>query len=169
MGSKAAEALRAVVFDKRFLANLDMYTTFRHTGTIETFNSMLTKYAPKRIAFEYIYFVCRIVLAAIDHNMHLFRPLAATKEGANLFKLKYSKRTKTHHAEPVKIPKEYSYVPSLLGRILQCRKESTISVLTRNIRRERDPKNIAPIIDPMISPPVKDLLVKERYSRMSKT
>ena len=116
IGSKAAKALRAVVFDKRFLANLDMYTTFRHTGTIETFNSMLTKYAPKRIAFEYIYFVCRIALAAIDHNMQLFRPLAATKEGANIFKLKYSKRTKTHHAEPVKIPKEYSYVPSLFIR-----------------------------------------------------
>ncbi len=41
--SKAAEALRSVVFDKRFVANFEMYTNFRHTGSIETFNSMLTK------------------------------------------------------------------------------------------------------------------------------
>lgn len=28
--------------------------TFRHTGEFENFNSMMTKYAPKRMAFEYV-------------------------------------------------------------------------------------------------------------------
>ena len=28
----------------------------RHTGELENFNSMMTKYAPKRIAFEYVLF-----------------------------------------------------------------------------------------------------------------
>ena len=166
--SKPAEALRAVVFDKKFISNLDRYTGFRHTGSVETFNSMLTKYAPKRIAFEYIYFVCRMALAAIDHNMHLHRQLAKTKDGKEIFKVKYSKRTKTHHAEPVKVNKDYSYIPQLLSRILQRRKESTGTVLARNIRNERDPKHIAPLIDPMILPPTKDLLIKEHQSRVLK-
>ena len=98
--SKPAEALRAVVFDKKFISNLEKYIRFWHTGSIETFNSMLKKYAPKRIAFEYIYFVCPMALAAIDHNMHLHRQLARTKDGEEIFKVRYCKRTKTHHAEP---------------------------------------------------------------------
>ncbi len=53
--SKAAEALRNVVYDKRFLSSLSQYIYFRHTSSLENFNSMLTKYAPKRIAFEYVY------------------------------------------------------------------------------------------------------------------
>eukprot|EP00795_Rhopilema_esculentum_P016102 gene16102-7456_t len=125
--SKPAEALRAVVFDRKFLTNFEMYTSFRHTG-----------------------------------------PFAKTKDGKEIFKVKYSKRTKSHHAEPVKVDKEYAYIPHLLAKILQCRKESTASVLTRNIRSERDPKNIAPLIDPMVLPPTKDLLVKEHYSRFAK-
>ena len=126
------------------------------------------KYAPKQLAFEYVYFISRMALAAIDHNMHLYRPLATTKEGKEIFKLKYSKRTKSHHAEPVKIQKDYCYIPSILSGILQCHKESTGSVLVRNTRCARDPKLIAPIIDPMVLPPSKDVLIRELKSRMMK-
>ena len=53
--SKSAEALRTIVYDKRFIGSLSHYIHFRHTSALENFNSMLTKYAPKRIAFEYVY------------------------------------------------------------------------------------------------------------------
>eukprot|EP00112_Aurelia_sp_Birch-Aquarium-sp1_P016508 Seg3753.2 transcript_id=Seg3753.2/GoldUCD/mRNA.D3Y31 product="hypothetical protein" protein_id=Seg3753.2/GoldUCD/D3Y31 len=109
--SKAAAALRSVVFDKKILANFERYVTFRHTGNVENFNSMLTKYAPKRIAFEYIYFIARMALAAIDHNLHLYRPLAESREGNQLFKKKYNRRTKAYHAEPVKSAKKHEYMP----------------------------------------------------------
>lgn len=33
----------------------------------------MTKYVPKRMAFEYPYFIMRVMLAALDHNFHLFR------------------------------------------------------------------------------------------------
>ncbi|XP_068735198.1 uncharacterized protein [Montipora capricornis] len=71
--SKALTALREVVLDKKWLNNLEFYVRFRHTSVLESYNSMLTKYAPKRMAFEYPYFIMRIMLAAIDHNMHLSR------------------------------------------------------------------------------------------------
>lgn len=100
--SSAAEALRVVVFDKRFTNNLQHYIHFRHTGGLESFNSMLTKYAKKRLAFEFIYFVARIALAALDHNMHLFRNQARNNNGELLYKRKYSRRSRKYHAEPVK-------------------------------------------------------------------
>ncbi|KAK2552005.1 hypothetical protein P5673_027019, partial [Acropora cervicornis] len=66
--SKAMAALRKIVLDPKWLSNLHFYVRFRHTAELENFNSMMTKYAPKRIAFEYPYFIMRIHLAAIDHN-----------------------------------------------------------------------------------------------------
>ena len=165
--SKAAAALRSVVFDKKFLANFEHYVTFRHTGNVENFNSMLTKYAPKRVPFEYIYFIARMALAALDHNLHLYRPLAISREGNKLFK-KHNRRTKAYHAEPVKSAKQHEYMPCLLSRVLKARQERTATVLERNIRRHDDPKRIAPIVDPNVQPPAMDFLVKERFSRLKK-
>ncbi|PFX12866.1 hypothetical protein AWC38_SpisGene23107 [Stylophora pistillata] len=74
---KSSRALAALRKDwsliKKWLSNLTFYVRFRHTSVLESYNSMLTKYAPKRMAFEYPYFIMRIMLAAIDHNMHLCR------------------------------------------------------------------------------------------------
>ena len=54
---------------------------------------------------RYEFFVARVLLAAIDHNMHIFRPHATTDGGALKYARKYSKRTKKWRAEPVKIKK----------------------------------------------------------------
>ena len=165
--SAAAEALRQVVFDKRFTSNLDHYVRFRHTGSLENFNSMLTKYAPKRIAFEYIYFVARIVIAAIDHNMHLMRPQAKSKDGSYLYKKKYSRRSRKYHAEPVKDKKEYLYIPSLLAAILHNRVEKKDTVKKQVVRRSNDPKHISPTIDSQNPPPPTKELVANRISRLA--
>ena len=62
---------------------------------------MLTKYAPKRLAFEFNYFVACIALAALDHKMHLFQREERNKNGELVYKRKYS-RSRKYHAEPVK-------------------------------------------------------------------
>eukprot|EP00795_Rhopilema_esculentum_P007938 gene7938-13828_t len=139
---------------------------FRHTGNVENCNSMLKKYAPKRVAFEYIYFIARIALAAMDHNLHLFRPLAVSRAGKKLFKKKYNRRTKTYHAEPVKTAKQYEYMTCLLSRVLKARKERTATVLQRNTIRQDDPKRIALIFDPNVQPPPLELLIQDRVSRL---
>jgi len=47
----------------------------RHTSNLENFNSMLPKYAPKRITLGYEVFTGRILLAALDHtSMFSARP-----------------------------------------------------------------------------------------------
>ena len=69
--SKPAEALRAVVFDRKFLTNLEMCTIFRHTGSIETFNSMLTKYQKGLLLNIYI---------CLPHGFGCNRPLYASPQ-----------------------------------------------------------------------------------------
>lgn len=93
---------------------------------------------------RYLVFVARVTLAAIDHNMHLFRPQATTKDGHQKFARKYSKLTKKWHAEPVKIPKDYKYMPYLLSQILSCRYSDKMSVKRRVPRPTSHPKNLAP-------------------------
>lgn len=163
--SKSVEKLRSVVFDPKFLSNIECYTKFRHTGAIENFNSMLTKYAPKRLAFDYPYFLCRIALAVIDHNMHIDRKHAKTKEGKYCYKRKYNKSSRKYHAEPVKEKKDYKYVPYLLAKIVELRKEKLDSALERVVRVAHDPKLISPNLDLAQQAPPTRQLVEERMSR----
>ena len=109
-------------------------------------------------------FVARIHLAAIDHNMHLFRPQATTSNGTLKFARKYSKRTKKWHAEPVKKPKEYTYIPHLMSQVLRCRYSDPQTVTRLMPRPASHPKNLAPTIA-MKQPTATAELVKYRLAR----
>ena len=109
-------------------------------------------------------FVARVTLAAIDHNMHVFRPHATTREWKLKDARKYSKRTKKWHAEPVKAPKDYKYWPFLLSQILNLRHEDKGSVRRHVQRPINHPKNLAPTIS-MKQPTQTAELVKFRLAR----
>ena len=126
---------------------------------------MMTKYGPKRIAFEYMSFICRTALAGIDHNMHAFREVATTKDGRKCYKRRYSKRSKRYHAEPLKVGKEYSHIPLLLARILRRRALHMQSVSDRFLKSDTDPKQISPTIAMKGEPPATDALVEEGLAR----
>ncbi len=129
---------------------------------------MMTKYVPKQIAFEYMSFICRTVLAGIDHNMHAFRDVARTKDGQRCYKRRYSKRSKNYHAEPLKVAKTYDHVPLLLARILRRRKLHSQSVAHRFLKCGTDPKQIAPTIAMKGQPPATSALVQEGLARKQK-
>ena len=77
---------------------------------MENFNSLILKYAPKRVAFDFQYYRDRMFLAALDCNFHLFRAMAKTSDAEGLYKRAYCKRVKYWHADPVKVPKTYTYM-----------------------------------------------------------
>ncbi len=133
-GSPEFEKVQSVVLDRKFCSNLSYYTTFRHTGGIENLNSMLTKYAPKRCAFDYPSYLCRMAMSSIDHNMHANRPQAQTKDGRLCYKRKYVKSTRRYHAAPVKEEKEYKYIPYAMVRIIKAQQEKSGTVLERVAR-----------------------------------
>ena len=66
-------------------------------------------------------FCAQVLLAALDYNIHSYRPQATTKSGHLIFKKRYSKRTKRWHPEPVRAEKTYDYIQFLMASILKAR------------------------------------------------
>jgi len=108
--------------------------------------------------FRYAYFIMRILLAAIDHNMHLFRKPKVKKDGGAAAHRKFSKRTDRYHAEVVKEDKKYSYFPYMAARMLLTRKEFQGSFSGPLDVDEFDPKQIAPTLGMKEPPPTEELM-----------
>ena len=100
----------------------------------------------------------RIMLAAIDHNMHLFRGRKRKADGTECGHRKYSKRTKKYHAETVKQEKEYSYFPFMMTRMLKDRAQFEGSFSQRTDDNVFHPKQIAPTLGMKEAPPTEELM-----------
>ncbi len=123
------------------------------------------KYVPKGIPFQYSSFICRALLTGLDHNIHCFRPQVFERNGKQIFKRKYSKRTERWHAQPVKVAKTYRHNPLLIARILKSRKLDTGPMTRQFVSLENDPKNLHPTIAVGKVPPVTEKLIPEGKSR----
>ena len=97
-GSPAHEALKEVVFDKKLLKDIQQLTLSCHTGSLEVYHNVQTKYLPKRQHFWYKGMVARTQLAALDHNANTSRDHATASRGENegelRFKVVFPKRSK---------------------------------------------------------------------------
>ena len=117
----------------------------RHTGMLESFNSLLLAYSPKRAAFQSVYTCCtrllllyvccrnmayqtRVQLTILDHNNHLQRGKAVTKSGDIVFHRKYRKQSKKWDASPTMNRKTYLYIPTILKLIIEKRISASITL-----------------------------------------
>lgn len=150
-GSPSHQVLLEVVFNKRFLKDLQKMTEFHHTGELEVFHSLMLKYLPKREHFSYRGMVARTQLAAMDHNFNLDRSQAVTSNkdghgGQERYKVVFPKGRKNWVAKPMKKKKSYKYVFDMLYNVvkvkLEGRKVTGITV------PDKIPKNIAPMPRP---------------------
>ena len=82
-GSPAHVALEEVVTNKKLLKDLEKLTEFHHTGVLESYHSVMTKYVPKREHFSYNGMVARTQLAILDHNANVGRKQAEIKKGSS--------------------------------------------------------------------------------------
>lgn len=100
----------------------------------------------------------RIMLAAIDHNMHLCRGQQLNAAGEERGHRKYSKRTQKFHAETVKEEKGYSYFPFLMTKMLKerCLLEGSFSQTTDD--NVFNPKQISPTIAMKAAPSAEELM-----------
>ncbi|XP_052076197.1 uncharacterized protein LOC127714210 [Mytilus californianus] len=67
--SKAHNALKEVILNKRLRKDIKHLSEFCHTGNWEVYHSLLLKYVPKRQEFDFDQMNARTSLAVIDHNM----------------------------------------------------------------------------------------------------
>ena len=78
--------LKNIVYNKTLMRDIKMLTSFHHTGALEVFHSLLSKYCPKRQHFSYIGMQSYIKVAILDHNYNTKRSQATTKQCMLTFK-----------------------------------------------------------------------------------
>ncbi|KAK2177520.1 hypothetical protein NP493_584g00011 [Ridgeia piscesae] len=121
------EALRKVVTKKQFLRDIRMLARFMHTGALEVYHALITKYAPKRQHFAYPQMLARTALAALDHNSNVGRSQArvrkpnaqSTEEGDLMYRCAFSKQTKQWVAKPIYTEKKYDYIKPMMEAAVQ--------------------------------------------------
>ncbi|XP_014670470.1 PREDICTED: uncharacterized protein LOC106811400 [Priapulus caudatus] len=100
--SEAMSALRKIVLDKRFLKRVDYVINFRSTALLEVFHNHVLMYCAKRFAYTPPVYRVRNLLAALDHNVHVERPLMKNKEGNVVYQRCYNKKK----CEVVSLPRQ---------------------------------------------------------------
>ena len=158
-GSAAHDALREVVFDKKLLKDIQLLSLCCHTGNLEVYHSVQTRYIPKRQHFSYKGMVARTQLAALDHNANTGRQQATVTRGANLgelqYKLVFPKNTKEWVAKPKMEKTSRDYLNPILDAIVD-RKRQKPRDRSATLTAPHIPKNIAS----KPTPPRADVITK---------
>jgi len=145
-GSAAHDALREVVFDKKLLKDIQLLSLCCHTGNLEVYHSVQTRYIPKRQHFSYKGMVARTQLAALDHNANTGRQQATVTRGANQgelqYKLVFPKNTKEWVAKPKMEKTSRDYLNPILDAIVD-RKRQKPRDRSATLTAPHIPKNIA--------------------------
>ena len=156
-GSPAHVALEEVVTNKKLLKDLAKLTEFHHTGELESYHSLMTKYVPKREHFCYNGMVARTQLAILDHNANVNRSQAEVKQGANQGEQRYkvvcAKQRKNWVAKEIKTPKSNTYVEGMMNDVILCKKGKKFTY---------KPTAQAKCIAPTPRPPKKDVIDKHK-------
>ena len=161
-GSPAHFALEEVVTNNKLLKDIGKLTEFHHTGQLESYHSLMTKYVPKRDHFRYNGMVARTQLAILDHNTNVNRSQAEVKRGVNKgekrFKLVCAKQRKNWVAKEIKTPKSTAYVEEMMEHVLLNKKGKKL----KKYKPAKQAKCIAPTPKPS-----KQEVIQQHKSRMS--
>ena len=148
--------------NNKLLKDIDKLPEFYHTGQLESYHSLMTKYVPKREHFRYNGMVARTQLAILDHNANVNRSQAEVKQGVNngekRFKLVCAKQRKNWVAKEIKTPKSTVYVEGMMERVLQCKKGKDL--------KKYNPAKQAQCIAPTPKPS-KQEAIEQHKSRLS--
>lgn len=155
--SPAHNALKEIVLNKALLKDIRQLNYFCHTGNLEVFHSLMTKYCPKRQEFDWTQMLARTVLVVLDHNNNTKRPLKVNNVGDICYKVAYSKATAKWVAKPQYENKNTDHFQELMHRIVRQQECHTLRPLNTDC-----PQNIAPT-----PAPSRNELLSRQRSRFS--
>ena len=104
-GTAPYTAVKNVIWKTTFLRTIPRILNFRSTSIIENFNSLVLKYASKRIAFRYGAYKAWNQLAALDYQLHKDRLPRKNKKGELVYKRKFNKCSSRWTTYPEKCEK----------------------------------------------------------------
>ena len=118
--TKACEKLCDFVTNKRLLGNIKKLSPLHQTSTIESFHSLVLKFAPKNVAFSYLGMLCRLFLAALHFNENASRSQAKTKDGRPVYEIRFPKYKKGGFTvTPLKQEPTFNYIQELTKLTLE--------------------------------------------------
>nr|XP_021325191.1 uncharacterized protein LOC101884910 isoform X1 [Danio rerio]XP_021325192.1 uncharacterized protein LOC101884910 isoform X1 [Danio rerio] len=119
--TSACEKLSNVILAPRLLRDLQKLSGEYQTSSLESFHSLLIRFAPKSVAFSYVGMLCRSQLAAMHYNENSTRKQATTATGQLRWHIQYPRYKKGEcTVRPIKITTTYGYVDRLLQLLFDC-------------------------------------------------
>ena len=154
-GSPPHVALEEIVTNKKPLKDLEKLTEFHHTGELESYHSVITKYVPKREHFSYKGMAARTQLAILHHNAKWAESRPKLQKGASQgvkrYKIACGKQRKNWVAKEIKKPKTYQHVEGMMQDVILCKQGKKF---------EYKPNKQAKCIAPTPKPPKQDVIYK---------
>ncbi|XP_064469817.1 uncharacterized protein LOC135384551 [Ornithodoros turicata] len=125
--SLAYKKFKEVTGNLRLFKDVAQMSANTQTYALESFHSLLIKFAPKFVAFSPEGMLCRTRLAALHYNENAQRCQAETLRGDLRWKIKNSKAKQRHQvACPVKTAPTFAYIAKLLAEAeVQCRSHAS--------------------------------------------
>lgn len=156
--SPAHNALKEIVMKKTLLTDIRHLSEFCHTGQLEVYHSLITKYCPKRQEFDLTPMTARTALAVLDHNNNVDRQQQVTSDGVPRVKTVYSKVSRKWVVKPIYECKTYDYISDLLNSVVDQQETHSLEPVSTSSHCQ----NIAPI-----PAPSKSELLSRHCSRFS--
>ncbi|XP_026114078.1 uncharacterized protein LOC113092627 [Carassius auratus] len=85
----ACEKLTQVILAPKLLKDLENLSSDFQTSGLESYHSLILKFAPKSVAFSFVGMLCRTQLAAMHYNENSGRPQATTAAGELRWHMQY--------------------------------------------------------------------------------
>ena len=163
--SEAHKALKSVVLDKRLMKDIGQLSDFLHTGSLEVYHSLLLKYAPKRLHFQYAGMQTRLQLAALDHNHNVDRGLLKDSAGNIKVRQVFSKARKQWILRNSYENKQYTFLDDILLKIHERRMDTSVTLTNAESCLEL-PLTLKQPLATTAKPSLEEAKAK-RYNRMS--
>ncbi|XP_037634268.1 uncharacterized protein si:ch211-40k21.5 [Sebastes umbrosus] len=135
----------------------------RSTAELESFHNHILMYASKRFSFTPPVYSARTLLAGLDYNHHVHRPVQRKADGSIEYRKLYNKKSRKWSLYTMKVDKDYGYIPDLQRAILRSR--TTADRGMPRVRRQRpdDPRQYGLLCG--IPPPTTEELLHTQVSR----
>ncbi|XP_048114993.1 uncharacterized protein LOC125304619 [Alosa alosa] len=119
-GSVALHKAEKILLNKRVLKDVEKLSHHHQTSSLESFHSLILRFAPKNVVFPFMGMLCRLYLAAMHHNEHALREQATTSTGQAVFKVVFPKAKRGEGiVKPVKTNPTFNYVRELMRLLMQ--------------------------------------------------
>ncbi|XP_077102145.1 uncharacterized protein LOC143753562 isoform X5 [Siphateles boraxobius] len=119
-GTQAFYKLQKVMTNTRILRDVTKLSPHHQTSSLESFHSVVLRFAPKNVVFPFLGMLCRLYLTAFHYNENAGRAQATSSTGHPLFKVNFPKARKGQCTiKQVKTPSTFKYLDDLQDLIFE--------------------------------------------------